>query len=46
MHPALRAAFSHKGMKGRKNHFTPRKSRLPISTPLWRKMPWAMAAWK
>jgi len=26
--------------------FTPRKSRLPISTPLWRRMSCAVAAWK
>jgi hypothetical protein len=25
---------------------TPIKSRLPTSTPLWRRMPWAIAAWK
>lgn len=28
------------------DYWTPRKSRLPISTPLWRKMPWAVVAWK
>ena len=28
------------------DYLTPRKSRLPISTPLWRKMPCAVAAWK
>src|SRR5262249_46154962 len=30
----------------RMDQATPRKSRLPISTPLWRSRPWAIAAWK
>jgi hypothetical protein len=28
------------------NQLTPRKSRFPISTPLWRRMPCVVAAWK
>jgi hypothetical protein len=28
------------------NQLTPRKSRLPTSTPLCRRMPWAVVAWK
>ncbi|MCS3765176.1 hypothetical protein GGE24_006923 [Bradyrhizobium centrosematis] len=28
------------------NQFAPMKSRLPISTPLWRKIAWVVVAWK
>ena len=38
--------FASPGMTAKSRQFTPMKSRLPISTPLWRRMPWAMAAWK
>src|ERR1700722_11677392 len=38
-----RAPPHHEGLI---SQLTPRKSRLPTSTPLCRRMPWAVVAWK
>ena len=44
--PSSEPSAMPRGQAGHDDLIHPRKSRLPISTPLWRKMPWAIAAWK